>query len=255
MADTPTTRNKLRKQTLNSNQGSWGDPNLNEVADSIDEALDGFVEIAVSGSDVTLTTTSYASNQARQRMLKFTGTLTADVNVIIPDLEKWYILWDATTLDGNTLTFKNTSGTGVTPDNGQRGLVICDGSEVYKVEAGNTLSSLGAPTADVSFATFKITNLGTPTATADAATKGYVDAEIAAASILPLTTDWGDTTTGTTVQRKRDTNANILGYTGPAGEIVVNTTNNSIHVMDGSTAGGTEISRANNIGLIVALGG
>lgn len=37
------------------------------------------------------------------------------------------------------------------------------------------LSALAAPLADVSLATYKITNLGTPTASTDAATKGYVD--------------------------------------------------------------------------------
>lgn len=39
-----------------------------------------------------------------------------------------------------------------------------------------SVSSLSAPTGDLSLATYKITNLGTPTADTDAATKGYVDA-------------------------------------------------------------------------------
>lgn len=79
MPDTATTRNSFRKQTLNSNTGTWGDPNLNTTLDNLDASLDGFVEIAVTGSDVTLTTTQYTSNEARQRMLKITGTLTLDV--------------------------------------------------------------------------------------------------------------------------------------------------------------------------------
>lgn len=37
------------------------------------------------------------------------------------------------------------------------------------------LSALATPTADVSFATYKLTNLGEPTSASDAATKGYVD--------------------------------------------------------------------------------
>lgn len=37
------------------------------------------------------------------------------------------------------------------------------------------LSALAAPTADVSWGTYKITSLGTPSASTDAATKGYVD--------------------------------------------------------------------------------
>lgn len=44
------------------------------------------------------------------------------------------------------------------------------------VHANATLSSVGTATADVSFGGFKITNLATPTADTDAATKAYVDA-------------------------------------------------------------------------------
>lgn len=44
------------------------------------------------------------------------------------------------------------------------------------VHANPTLSSVGTATADVSFGGFKITNLATPTADTDAATKAYVDA-------------------------------------------------------------------------------
>lgn len=43
-------------------------------------------------------------------------------------------------------------------------------------ELNNTLSQFGAPTADLSFGGFKITNLATPVSATDAATKGYVDA-------------------------------------------------------------------------------
>jgi len=256
MADSATSRNDLRKQSLASNRGTWGAPNLNEAFDSIDESLDGYVEIDVSGgSNVTLTTTDYASNEARQRILKFTGTMTASISVIVPDVEKWYIIWDASTRAGYTLTFKNSSGTGVTPTNGQREIVICDASEVYKVESGNTLSSIGAPTADVDLAGYKITTLGSPSVATDAASKGYVDATIASAAILPLTSDWGNVTTGTTVQLKRDTTGNIASYTGSAGEVVVDTSRNSLKVQDGSTAGGHEIVPQGSMDAVAITGG
>lgn len=256
MTDSATARNDLRKQSLASNRGTWGDPNLNEVLDSIDESLDGYVEIDVSGgTNVTLSTTDYATNEARQRMLKFTGTMTASISVIIPDVEKWYIIWDASTRAGYTLTFKNSSGTGITPTNGQREIVLCDASEVYKVESGNTLSSIGAPTASVDFSNEKIINLATPTDATDGASKGYVDATIAASAILPLTSDWGNVTTGTTVQLKRDTTANIAAYTGSAGELVVDTSRNSVKVQDGSTAGGHELVPQNAMDAVVITGG
>jgi hypothetical protein len=45
-----------------------------------------------------------------------------------------------------------------------------------------------------------------------------------------------------TVQLRRGTSAEHSSFTGAAGEITVNTSNNSIHVHDGSTAGGTELA-------------
>ena len=45
-----------------------------------------------------------------------------------------------------------------------------------------------------------------------------------------------------TVQLRRGTTAEHSSFTGAAGEITVNTSNNSIHVHDGSTAAGTEMA-------------
>jgi len=256
MADSATTRNKFRKQSLGSNDEVWGDTYLNEMEDAVDESLDGYVAIAATGASTTLTTTQYATNQYRQRMLKFTGTPGEAHTITAPDLEKWWILWNATT-DGFTITFKNTSGTGVTLTADQRVLVMCDGAEVYLIEAGSTLSSVGAPTTDVTMAGFKLTNVGAPTGGSnDAATAAYVDTAIASAAILPITSDWGNTTTGTLIQRRRDTTANVAAYTGSAGELVVDSTLSTVHVMDGSAAGGTTLARIADvptIGLIMAL--
>ena len=47
-----------------------------------------------------------------------------------------------------------------------------------------------------------------------------------------------------TVQFRRGTAAQNNSFTGAAGEISVNTTNNSIRVHDGSTAGGHELMKA-----------
>ncbi len=53
----------------------------------------------------------------------------------------------------------------------------------------------------------------------------------------------------TQLQIRRGTSAQIAAFTGAEGEIVVNTTNDSVHVNDGSTAGGFEMARAdlNNV--------
>jgi hypothetical protein len=59
-----------------------------------------------------------------------------------------------------------------------------------------------------------------------------------------------------TVQFRRGTAAQNNSFTGAVGEISVNTTNNSIRVHDGSTAGGTELmlASAGNISGNIPIG-
>lgn len=76
----------------------------------------------------------------------------------------------------------------------------------------SALDDLPAPNGDLSMATFKITNLGTPTASTDAATKGYVDSMVnglawkdqvkvatAVAGTLATSFENGDTVDGVTL--------------------------------------------------------
>ena len=58
----------------------------------------------------------------------------------------------------------------------------------------------------------------------------------------------------TAVQRRRGTNTEHASFTGLEGEISVNTTNESVHVHDGSTAGGFELMRADGSNSSVSLG-
>jgi hypothetical protein len=58
----------------------------------------------------------------------------------------------------------------------------------------------------------------------------------------------------TAVQRRRGTNTEHASFTGLEGEISVNTTNESVHVHDGSTAGGFELMRADGSNSSVTLG-
>jgi len=48
----------------------------------------------------------------------------------------------------------------------------------------------------------------------------------------------------TQLQLRRGTNTQVTAFTGAEGEVSVNTTNDSLHVHDGSTAGGFELARA-----------
>jgi hypothetical protein len=83
--------------------------------------------------------TDASISNARNMVLKFTGTLAAARTVNLPDnIEKFYILQDATTHGAFTLTFKTVSGTGFTLDEGKIHAGFSDGTNVTEV-ALNTL--------------------------------------------------------------------------------------------------------------------
>lgn len=94
------------------------------------------------GADVTLTAT-----EAANQFLDFTGTLTANINVIVPAAARLFAVYNATS-GAYTLTVKTAAGTGVAVPQGLRGLVECDATNVVGLTVGNagsftTLASTG----------------------------------------------------------------------------------------------------------------
>ncbi len=190
MVDTPTVRNRLRKQELGTNTNTWGDDKLNEVIDAIDQALDGVESIALTG-DKTLTTTNYTtSDESLNRVLKFTGTLAAAATVTLPSVEHWYIVINSA---GAQVTVKTAAGSGVAVPNGRIALVYCDASDVINcaptqipgamtVSGGMTVA--GALTlAGALTVAGKISGVTAGTANTDAVNLTQVNSLIAAAAI------------------------------------------------------------------------
>lgn len=86
--------------------------------------------------------------------------------------------------DDNTNSISLTGAVTYTDENAQdavgnavgNGLDYDDNTGAISVDPSEfALSAVGAPTSDISMATYKITNLGTPTSANDAANKAYVD--------------------------------------------------------------------------------
>lgn len=123
MASSPTTRNSLAKQGTGDNSGSWGSVLNTQVFDLVDEALDGFVSVVINGN-VTLSSTNYVTNQARNRMLKFTGT--GGFTVTIPGVQKHYIIHNASS---GAVTVKTASGVGASIAAGAITGLYCDGTD------------------------------------------------------------------------------------------------------------------------------
>jgi hypothetical protein len=192
MVDSPTTRNRLRKQELGTNINSWGDTKLNEALDVIDQAMDGVLAVALTGN-LTLATTNYSTaDQAKRRVLKFTGSLTSAATVTVPSVEHDYAIINAA---GASVTVKTFAGSGVEIPNGYQARVYCDANDVLN----------GSPTllpGDVRVAG-KVRNVTAGTESTDAVNKTQMEAAIASAGV--------PASSGAVLVSLTDTTANYLG--------------------------------------------
>ena len=133
MASSYSTDLKLELMVTGENSGTWGDK-TNTNLNLVQQAIAGFESIDVASADVTLAMTDGAISNARNAVLKLTGTLAGTRVVNVPDgIEKTYIVQDSTTRSGNTLTFKTVSGTGVTIVAGKTHVIYVDGTNAVDV--------------------------------------------------------------------------------------------------------------------------
>ena len=138
MASTYSADLKLELMATGENAGTWG-TKTNTNLDLVQQAIAGYQSINVASIDVALVMSNASISNARNMVLNFTGTLAGTRTVTIPDsIEKFYIVKDGTTHDGNTLTFKTVSGTGFTLDEGKIHAAYSDGTNINEV-ALNTL--------------------------------------------------------------------------------------------------------------------
>ena len=154
MASTYSTDLKLELMATGENAGTWG-TKTNTNLELVQQAIAGYQAIDVASSDVTLAMSNASISNARNMVLSFTGTLSGNRTVNLPDsIEKFYILKDGTTHSGNTLTFKTTSGTGFELDEGKIHAAYSDGTNVTEV----ALNTLGGTIGTASIADDAVTN-------------------------------------------------------------------------------------------------
>jgi hypothetical protein len=144
MASTFSTDLKLELMATGENAGTWGDK-TNTNLNLIQQAIAGYQEVSIAGGAQTtaLLMSDAALSNARNAVIKFTGTITGNQIVTIPDsIEKTYIILNSTT-GAFTVQFKTVSGTGVTFSATDKGvkIVFSDGTDIIDVTAN--FSNLG----------------------------------------------------------------------------------------------------------------
>ena len=126
----------LELMVTGENSGTWGDK-TNTNLQLIQQGFAGYQEVSIAGGAQTtaLAVTDGTLSNGRNAIIKFTGTITGNQIVTIPDsIEKIYVLENGTT-GSFTVQVKTVSGTGVTfsaTDKGQK-FVYSNGTNIIDI--------------------------------------------------------------------------------------------------------------------------
>lgn len=156
MPSTYTSSLRLTLQATGEGLNVWGVILNSGVFSLVDYAIAGRAAFSLSGSK-TLTSNNGATDEARAAMLDITGGTGGTIT--IPAVSKIYLVRNGAS--GNVV-ITTGGGATITIRPGESLLVFTDGTDVRSTFSTDFMGN-------------RITNVGTPTASADAATKSYVD--------------------------------------------------------------------------------
>jgi hypothetical protein len=152
----PSSYSNLKIELIGTGEqtGTWGATTNNNFQYAIEEAITGATDITFSSADVTLTlTNSNLPQQARNLKLNLIGFTGTPLNLIVPTIEKLYLI-------NNTLSYaitvKTSIGTGVAVPANKSVWVFNDGTNV-----SYSINSLGATLAVDAGGTGVTTSTGT----------------------------------------------------------------------------------------------
>jgi hypothetical protein len=159
--------------------GTWGTTTNTNLGTAIEEAITGSANVIFSSGDVTLTASnSNATQSFRNLRLNLTGTSGGARNLIVPSIEKFYIINNGL---ADTVTVKNSTGTGVAVPTGKTTLVFNDATNV--VDVITDLASLSITSADINGGTIDGTTIGGSSAAAGTFTNLTSSGTLTAANV------------------------------------------------------------------------
>lgn len=130
---------KLELMATGEKSGLWGDI-TNTNLNILQQAIAGYEEVSIAGGVQTtpLTFSNGLISDGKNAVIKFTGTITGNQTVTIPDgIEKVYVIENGTT-GAFTVQVKTASGSGVTfstADKGQK-FLYSNGTDIIDIALG-----------------------------------------------------------------------------------------------------------------------
>ena len=129
---TYSTNLKIEEIGTGEQAGTWGTTTNNNFQNVFEQAIVGQVVVPFTDADVTLTATNTVASQSfRNVYLNCTGTNTASRNLIVPTINKNYVVQNNTT-GGFNIVVKTSAGTGITIPAGYSCAVYADGTNVIQ---------------------------------------------------------------------------------------------------------------------------
>jgi hypothetical protein len=157
----PSTYSNLKIQLMatGENTTTWGDVTNVNLGTAIEEAITGSADVTFSSGDVTLTlTNTNATQTARNLRLRCTGTTGGARNLIVPAIEKVYLVQNDC---ADAITVKNVTGSGIAVPAGKTMWVFNDATNVVAVTTHLTSLTLGSALPVASGGTGTNTSTGT----------------------------------------------------------------------------------------------
>lgn len=134
---------KLQLMSTGENSGTWGNVTNVNLGTALEEAIVGSADVTFASGTVTLTLTDSNSSQtARNLRLNLTGTSGGAQNLIVPAIEKVYIVNNGC---ADAITVKNSTGTGIAVPAGKTMWVYNNGTNVVDAVTHLTSLTLGTP--------------------------------------------------------------------------------------------------------------
>jgi hypothetical protein len=144
--------------------GTWGTTTNTNLGTAIQEAITGSADVTFASGTVTLTlTNTNASQTARNLRLNLTGTSGGAQDLIVPTIEKFYLVNNGC---ADAITVKNSTGTGVAVPAGKAMLLFNNATNV--VDAVNHFNTASVGTLTLTNA-LAVAQGGTGATTADTA--------------------------------------------------------------------------------------